>query len=258
MKKRHSKPFLLISNDDGYQARGINFLIEVLSPVADILVVAPEGPRSGYGCKITCTEPLRYRCVSHRRGLTVYACSGSPVDCIKLAVDRLLKGRVPDLVIGGINHGDNASVNTHYSGTMGVATEGALQGFPSMALSLCDHSPNADFEPLRPYILDLMFKAITIGMPPLTCLNVNFPKAQKFRGVKVCRMGRSRWGNEFVQRKDPRGDGHYLWLVGECTDLEPDAEDTDRWALAHDFVAITPTTFDCTAYGLIETLTKVL
>lgn len=258
MNKRHSKPFVIISNDDGYQAKGINFLIETLSPVADILVVAPDGPRSGNACKITCDQPLRYRCVSHRRGLSIYACTGSPVDCVKVAFDRLLKGRVPDLVIGGINHGDNASVNTHYSGTMGVATEGALQGCPSIAFSLCDHSPDADFEPLRPYLVDLMFKAISIGMPPMTCLNVNFPKGEKFRGVKVCRMGKSRWGNEFCQRTDPRSGEHYYWLTGECTNLEPDAEDTDRWALEHGFVAVTPTTFDCTAYGLLDTYSKVL
>lgn len=258
MNKKHSKPFLLISNDDGYQAKGINFLIETLSPVADILVVAPDGPRSGNACKITCDEPIRVRCVSHRRGLSIYACTGSPVDCVKIAVDRLLKGRTPDLVIGGINHGDNASVNTHYSGTMGVATEGALQGFPSIAFSLCDHSPEADFTPLKPYLIDLMFKAISIGMPPLTCLNVNFPKVKKFLGVRVCRMGISRWGNEFVRRTDPRTGGDYYWLTGENTNMEPDAEDTDTWALAHGYVAITPTTFDCTAHGLLETYSRVL
>lgn len=258
MNKRHTKPFLLISNDDGYQARGLQFLIEVLSPVANILVVAPEGPRSGSGCRITCDEPIRYRCVSHRRGLAVYACTGTPVDCVKLAVDRLLKGRVPDLVIGGINHGDNASVNAHYSGTLGVAAEGAIQGYPSIAFSICDWNPEANFEPLRPYIVDLMFKAISVGLPPMTCLNVNFPKAERFRGVRICRMGKSRWVNEFQQRCNPRGGGHYYWLVGECIDMEPESEDTDRWALAHDFVAVTPVTFDCTAYGLIEPLQKVM
>lgn len=258
MKKGNNKPFLLISNDDGYQAAGLNFLIEVLRPVANILVVAPEGPRSGYACKITVEEPLRYRCIKSCPGLAIYACSGSPVDCIKLAVDRLLKGRIPDLVIGGINHGDNASINAHYSGTLGVATEGALQGFPALAFSLCDHSPDANFEPLRPYIIDLMFKAISAGMPPLTCLNVNFPHVDKFRGVKICRMGVSRWGNELVQRRDPRGRGHYYWLVGECTNLEPEATDTDRWALENGFVAITPITFDNTAYGLLETFERIL
>lgn len=258
MNKRHSKPFLLISNDDGYQARGINFLVEVLSPVADILVVAPDGPRSGNACKITFDEPVRCRCISHRPGLAIYACSGTPVDCVKLAVSRLLKGRVPDLVIGGINHGDNASINAHYSGTMGVATEGALQGFPSIAFSLCDHSPEANFEPLRPYIVDLMFKAISIGMPPMTCLNVNFPKVSKFKGVKVCRMAHSRWINEFCQRKDPRTGAPYYWLTGESVNLDEGAQDTDQWALANDFVAVTPTTFDCTAYGLLESFTKIL
>lgn len=256
--KKHTRPFLLISNDDGYQARGINFLIEVLQPVADLLVVAPEGPRSGYACKITVTEPLRLRCVKSRRGLTVYACSGSPVDCVKIAIDRLLKGRVPDLVIGGINHGDNASVNTHYSGTLGVATEGALAGYPAIAFSLCNHNPEANLEPLRPYILDLMFKAITVGMPPLTCLNINFPNCEKFKGVKVCRMAVNRWHKEFVSRTDPRTKEPYYWLTGECMELEPEATDTDRWALNNGFISIVPTTFDCTAYGLIDSLQNIL
>lgn len=258
MKRSKERPFVLISNDDGYEARGINFLIEALAPVARLLVVAPEGARSGSGCGITCADPIRLRRVKHERWLDVYACSGTPVDCVKMAVDKLLDGRVPDLVIGGINHGDNASVNAHYSGTMGVATEGALQGFPAMALSLCDHSAGADFEPLRPYLVDLMFKAISIGMPPLTCLNVNFPKAERFKGTRVCRMGVSRWSKEFCQRRDPRDGTPYFWLTGECADLEPEAEDTDRWALAHGYVAITPVTLDNTAYGLIDAFRKVL
>lgn len=258
MKQKSTRPFLLLSNDDGYQARGLQFLIEVLSPVADLLVVAPDGPRSGNACKITCDLPIRLRLVTHQRGLSVYACTGTPVDCVKLAINRLLKGRVPDLVIGGINHGDNASVNTHYSATMGIATEAALQGYPAVAFSLCDLRPDADFEPLRPYIVDLMFKAISIGMPPLTCLNINFPVVERFLGVKVCRMGQCRWENEFVQRSDPRGAGPYYWLVGESRNLEPEAEDTDRWALSHGYISIVPTTLDCTAYGLLEPLQKVL
>lgn len=246
------RPYLIISNDDGYTAGGINFLIETLRPVADLLVVAPDQPRSGQGCAFTPTTPLRVRCIREEEGLRIYACNGTPVDCVKIAVNELME-RQPDLIIGGINHGDNASVNAHYSGTMGVATEAALQGYPSIAFSLCNHSASADFTPLRPYLIDMTFKAIAMGMPPFTCLNINFPNRPKFEGVRVCRMAKSRWVNETVRRTHPYA-GDYFWLVGECVELEPEATDTDRWALAHGYVAVTPTNLDVTATGMIDIL----
>lgn len=251
-----NKPFLLISNDDGVFAKGINFLIETLRPVADLLVVAPDSPRSGAGCAITPTVPLSLKVLRDEPGLKICSCSGTPVDCVKMALN-VLADRRPDLIIGGINHGDNSSVNSHYSGTMGVATEGALQGYPSVAFSLCDHAADADFEPLQPYLIDFVFKAIAIGMPPFTCLNINFPKRKKFEGVRICRMARSRWEKETLRRKHPHG-GEYYWLVGSCRELEPEAEDTDRWALAHGYVAVTPTQLDVTAYKLIDVLKEVM
>ncbi len=250
------RPYLLISNDDGYSAKGINFLIETLAPVADLLVVAPDSPRSGMGCAITPTLPLRHHLVREEEGVKVYSCSGTPVDCVKLALNMLVE-RQPDLIIGGINHGDNSSVNSHYSGTMGVATEGALQGYPSVAFSLCDHKADADFTPLRPYLIDLVFKAIAVGLPPFTCLNINFPKLRKFKGVRICRMAKSRWVKEIAKRKHPYG-GEYCWLVGHCEELEPEAQDTDRWALANGYVAVTPTQLDNTAYELMTVLKSVM
>lgn len=251
-----TKPYLLISNDDGYAAKGINFLIETLRPIADILVVAPDSPRSGMGCAITPNHPLTCKLIKSEEGLKIYSCNGTPVDCIKLAVNELLE-RQPDLIIGGINHGDNSSVNAHYSGTMGVATEGALQGFPSIAFSLCDHSPEADFTPLKPYLVDFVFKSIAAGLPPFTCLNINFPKLKKFKGVKVCRMAKSRWTKEIAKRKHPYA-GNYYWLVGETLELEPQATDTDRWALENGYVAITPTRLDVSDYHLIEVLKTLM
>ncbi len=247
-----SRPYILISNDDGVQAKGLNFLIEVLRPVADLLVVAPDSPRSGFACSITSATPLHYKVLRDEPGLKVCSCTGTPVDCVKVALN-IFKDRQPDLVVGGINHGDNSSVNAHYSGTMGVAIEGALQGFPSVAFSLCDHSPHADFTPLTSYLLDFVFKAIALGLPPMTCLNINFPKSAKFEGVKVCRMAHSRWQKELMRREHPWG-GEYFWLVGDCKELEPEAEDTDRWALAHNYVAVTPTQLDVTAKELVEVL----
>lgn len=250
------RPFLLLSNDDGVQAPGLNFLIETLRPYADLLVMAPDSARSGFSCSITAAHPLTYRVLRREEGLTVCACSGTPTDCVKMALN-LFPDRKPDLVVGGINHGDNSSVNAHYSGTMGVAIEGALQGYPSVAFSLCDHREDADFSPLRPYLVDFMFKAIAVGLPPFTCLNINFPLAPRFKGVKVCRMARSRWQKEVEHRRHPWG-ADYYWLVGENVELEPEATDTDRWALAHGYVAVTPTQLDVTARELMEVLQDIL
>lgn len=250
------RPYLLISNDDGVTAPGIQFLVEALRPYADILVMAPDSARSGFSCSITSAQPITYKVLREEEGLTVCSCSGTPTDCVKMALN-LFPDRRPDLVIGGINHGDNSSVNAHYSGTMGVAIEGALQGFPSIAFSLCDHHWDADFEPLRPYLVDFMYKSLALALPPFTCLNVNFPAVSKFKGVKVCRMAYSRWTKEVEERKHPWG-GKYYWLVGENIELEPEATDTDRWALAHGYVAVTPTQLDVTAKELVEVLREVL
>ena len=250
------RPYLLLSNDVGVQAPGLNFLIETLRPYADLLVMAPDSARSGFSCSITAAHPLTYRVLRREEGLTVCACSGTPTDCVKMALN-LFPDRKPDLVVGGINHGDNSSVNAHYSGTMGVAIEGALQGYPSVAFSLCDHREDADFSPLRPYLVDFMFKAIAVGLPPFTCLNINFPLAPRFKGVKVCRMARSRWQKEVEHRRHPWG-ADYYWLVGENVELEPEATDTDRWALAHGYVAVTPTQLDVTARELMEVLQDIL
>ena len=253
---KRNRPFFLISNDDGYMAKGINELIDTLRTVADLLVVAPERPRSGMGCAITADVPVTCQLVRKERGLKVYSCSGTPADCIKLAHAHLLKNRRPDLVLAGINHGDNSSVNAHYSGTMGAVYEGALHGYPSVAFSLCDHNPDADFTMLRPYIIDLVFKAITVGMPSFTCLNVNFPKCGKFKGVKICRMGYTQWENEFTKAKRPQG-GTVYWLTGDRKDVGEAQEDTDSWALDNGYVAITPVTLDVTSYGLLDILNNV-
>ncbi len=252
------RPYILISNDDGVTAGGIRFLIDTLQSVADLFVMAPDSPRSGGSCAITPTVPLHYRVLEQRPGLTVCSCSGTPVDCVKMALNSSLLERRPDLVVGGINHGDNSSVNSHYSGTMGVVSEATLQGYPAVAFSLCDHSARADFSPLRDYVVDFVFKTIGLGLPPFTCLNVNFPKCEKFAGIRVCRMAKSRWVKEIAERRHPGTGEPYCWLVGEAQELEPEAEDTDRWALAHGYVAVTPTTLDNTAYDLLEVLRDVM
>lgn len=246
------RPLLLISNDDGYQAKGIHALVEMLSGVGDIIVCAPEDARSGMACAFSATTPLRLCQREQREGLEVWSCNGTPVDCVKMALAEIVP-RKPDMVIGGINHGDNASVNTHYSGTMGVTLEGCMKYIPSVAFSLCDHREDADFEPLRPYVRAITERVLAEGLPLGVCLNVNFPLVEAYRGVRVCRMAKGTWGNEVVKCHHPRG-YDYWWMVGQYNNDEPEAEDTDNWALTHGYVAITPTQIDVTAYQAIETI----
>jgi len=244
------RPLLLISNDDGYQAKGINCLIKMLSDYGDIIVCAPESACSGFSCAFSATTPLRLRLWEKRDGVEVWSCNGTPVDCVKMALAEIVP-RKPDMVIGGINHGDNASVNAHYSGTMGVTIEGCMKYIPSVAYSLCDHHEDADFEPLRPLIRAITQKVLQEGLPLGTCLNVNFPLVETYKGVRVCRMAKGTWGNEVTKCHHPRG-YDYWWMVGHFTNDEPEAEDTDNWALTHGYVAITPTQIDVTAYSAMD------
>lgn len=248
----NERPLLLLSNDDGVNAKGIQELIAALRTVADLIVVAPDGPRSGSSGAITSEHPLRCTKMRQEPGLIVYKCSGSPVDCVKLALHALVP-RKPDMVIGGINHGDNSSVNVHYSGTMGVVIEGCLKGIPSVGFSLCNHSADADFSATLPYVRRIVEEVLTKGLPVGQCLNVNFPDTNELKGVRICRQTDGVWTNEFVKADHPRG-GYYYWLTGEYQNNEPDAEDTDHWALEHGYVAITPTQIDVTAYSLMEDL----
>jgi 5'-nucleotidase len=247
----NKKPFILISNDDGYQAKGINSLVDMIRDMADILVCAPESGRSGMACAFSANEPLVLVPQRQEEGLEVWSCNGTPVDCVKLALEELCKERRPQMVIGGINHGDNASVNAHYSGTMGVTLEGCMKYIPSLAFSLCTHDWFADFESLRPYIRKIVRKVLDDGLPKGVCLNVNFPVVDQFKGVRVCRMAPGTWDNEVVKCRHPRG-YDYWWMVGRYTNDEPEAEDTDNWALRHGYIAITPTKIDITSYEMIE------
>lgn len=245
-------PLILISNDDGYTAPGINKLVDMLRPLGYRLVVcAPDGARSGFSCAFSAELPLRLYHKSGDGQVDVWACNGTPVDCVKIAVDRILGGRMPDMVIGGINHGDNSTVNNHYSGTMGIAKEGCMKYIPSVAFSSCFYNHDANLEPLAPYIRKIVENVIRNGLPKGICLNVNFPAREEFKGVKVCRMTFGQWVNEIVAEKHPRG-YDYFWMVGHYRNDELAAEDTDQWALDNGYVAITPTRIDVTAYEMME------
>ncbi|MGL4853431.1 MAG: 5'/3'-nucleotidase SurE [Phocaeicola sp.] len=243
------KPLILISNDDGVTAKGINELIACLRDVAELVVVAPHGPRSGYSGAITCESPVRYSLVTEANELVVYKCTGTPVDCIKLALQAVLPRR-PDLIVGGINHGDNSGINVHYSGTMAIAIEGALKGIPSIGFSLCDFHADADFEPAMPYIRKIVQEVLKQGIAVGTCLNVNFPKGE-LKGVKICKQTKGEWTNEWSESIHPKG-GSYFWLTGDFLVTEAELKDTDYWALKNGFVAVTPVQIDMTAYGLLD------
>ena len=249
---KNQRPTILISNDDGFQAKGINCLAEMIRDMADVVVCAPEGPRSGYACAFSATSPLRMWLRHWEEGLEVWSCDGTPIDCVKLALNQLFTDRLPDMIIGGINHGDNGSVNTHYSGTMGVALEGCMKYIPSVAFSLCDYDADADFSPMRPLIRQITRKVLDEGLPMGVCLNVNFPLGE-CKGVKVCRMAHGTWYNECVKEHHPRG-YDYFWMVGSYRNDEPEAEDTDNWALTHGYAAITPTHIDVTHYEMLDTI----
>ena len=251
MTEKRKRPLILISNDDGYQAKGINQLVDMLRDLADILVCAPDAARSGFSCAFSATTPLLLTKRHEEEGVEIWSSNGTPTDCVKLALSELLDGRKPDMVAGGINHGDNASVNTHYSGTMGVVLEGCMKHIPSVAFSLCDHDDDADFEPLRPYIRKMTEQVLADGLPKGVCLNVNFPKCPSFKGVRVCRMCQGSWIQEITTCHHPRGYDYY-WMVGHYLNDEPEADDTDRWALDHGYVAVTPTRIDVTAYDCLN------
>ena len=247
----NERPLILVSNDDGYKAKGINCLVDVLKELGDVVVVAPHTGRSGKGCAITSETPIKVELVSREAGVEVYSCTGTPCDCVKVAFHSVL-GRTPDIVVGGINHGDNSAVNAHYSGTMGVVLEGCMKGVPSVAFSLCSHDADADFTPTYDVIRRVVSNVLERGLPVGSCLNVNFPDTPEYAGVKICRQAVGRWVNEWESHEHPRG-GQWWWLTGDFVVDEEDIE-ADRVALTSNYVAITPTKIDFTDYGLLETL----
>ena len=250
---KNKRPLILISNDDGYHANGIKVLVSFLKEKADLIVCAPESARSGFSCAFSATTPLRLKRRHNMGDVEVWSCNGTPVDCVKLALSELCGDRKPDLILGGINHGDNSTVNNHYSGTMGVAMEGCMKYIPSVAFSSCDYDTEADYSYLRDDVCKIVDRVLTEGLPKGICLNANFPARPPFKGVKVCRMTFGRWVNEVVKERHPRG-YDYFWMLGHFHNDEPEATDSDQWALNHGYIAITPTKMDVTAYEFMDHL----
>lgn len=246
---------IFLTNDDGYDSRGLQAAIEVARRFGRVVAVAPEEPQSGMSHAFTMYRPLYLRKVSDRDGVTLYALSGTPVDCVKMAFDYLLAGQKIDLVLSGINHGSNAAVNILYSGTLGAAIEGSFYDCPSIGLSLDDHTAEADFEAAVHYGTQIVGQVLAANPALPLCLNVNIPvgKVAEIRGVRVCRQTSGYWREEFFRREDPRG-REYFWLTGAFVNDEPDAEDTDEWALSRGYVAVVPVQTDHTDYARMKEL----
>lgn len=248
------KPLILVTNDDGIHAPGITALVHVAKSLGDVYVVAPDKPQSGMGHAITINSTLRVDKVHVHPGTESWSCSGTPVDCVKMAINKLLP-RKPDLVLSGINHGANHSINIIYSGTMSAAVEGAIEGVPSIGFSLLDYSIEADFTASSVVAMKICSWVLTHGLTKGVCLNVNIPRlrADEIKGMRVCRQASGTWNEELDERTDPSGRKYY-WLTGRFENFEPGKSDTDVWALENGFVSIVPTQFDLTAHSEIKSI----
>jgi len=249
-----SKPRILVTNDDGIVAPGIKALVDVARKIGDPIVVAPDSPQSGQGHAITITEPIRLRKVDAFDGIEAYECSGTPVDCVKLAKNVLLKNETIDLCVSGINHGSNASINIIYSGTMSAAMEASLEGIRSIGFSLLDYSFEADFTAAKFYAEKIMRHMLEYKADPQLLLNVNIPKLNldEIKGVRVCEQGRGVWQEEFQESTDPRGEKYY-WLTGRFNS-ETRSENSDLHALSEAYVSIVPSQFDLTNYKVLNSI----
>lgn len=249
-----TKPLILVTNDDGISAPGIRALIAVMQELGDVVVVAPDSPQSAMGHAITINNTLHLNKISAENAkLLEYSCSGTPVDCVKMAVAEILD-RKPDLCVSGINHGSNSSINVIYSGTMSAALEAGIEGIPAIGFSLLDYNWNADFEQIKPFVKKIAQQVLKNGLSEGIVLNVNLPKLKTdaIKGIKICRQAKAIWQEKFDKRVTPFG-REYYWLTGQFVNLDK-GEDTDEWALANDYISIVPVHFDLTAHHAIANL----
>jgi 5'-nucleotidase len=245
---------ILITNDDGLYAAGLKTLTGVMKEFGKVVVISATESRSAMSQALTVKHPLRVKLLEETDDIRIYACSGTPTDGVKLAVNQLLE-RKPDLIVSGINHGSNASASVLYSGTMAAALEGCLYGITSAGFSLNSYSPTADFTVCEKYIREICKMVLTEPLPQGVCLNVNFPavKASEIKGLRVARQARGCWQEEFEKRKDPMGKTYY-WLTGKFLNHEPESTDTDEWAMQNGYVSVVPVSTDMTAYSFLSEL----
>jgi 5'-nucleotidase len=254
MSVNQNKPLILITNDDGVEAKGLIALIETVRPLGKIVVVAPADAQSGMSHAITVKVPLRITKLREEENLIVYKCYGTPVDCVKMALNHILPVK-PDLLLSGINHGSNSAASVFYSGTLGAALEGCINEIPSIGYSLLNLNHDADFSTAQHFVDIITKQVLNSGLPKTVCLNVNIPdvKPGEIAGIKICRQNKGYWREEFDKRTDPAG-RHYFWLTGEFHNTEPQANDTDEWALNNNFVSIVPLKTDLTCHDTLKTL----
>jgi 5'-nucleotidase len=252
---KKNKPIILVTNDDGITAPGIKALVEVMQELGTVVVVAPDSPQSGMGHAITVGEPLRLEKVGVFEKIEAYQCTGTPVDCVKLAVDKVLHKK-PDLCVSGINHGSNSSINVLYSGTMSAAMEAAIEGIDAIGFSLVNYDFEADFSSAKKYVKIITENVLRHIESNATLLNVNIPSlpVNKIKGMKICRQAVAKWEEEFNERVDPRGK-KYFWLTGKFVNYDK-GKDTDEWALANGYVSVVPVQFDLTAHHAIATINQ--
>ena len=250
----NSKPLILVTNDDGITAKGIASLVDAVRDFGQILVVAPDSTQSGMGHAISVHSILRMREYKEFEGIQAFSTTGTPVDCVKLAIYEVLNGRKPDYLVSGINHGNNSSTNVLYSGTMSAAVEGALENIPSVGFSLDDFAADADFSVCKSVVQTMMRAVMYNEFPRHICLNVNVPKisAQDFRGIKICRQAHAFWKDSFDKRLDQFGKPYY-WLTGEFESFDG-GEDTDVVAMKNGYASVVPIQFDMTAHNALATL----
>lgn len=249
-------PVILITNDDGVTAPGIMNLVEAVKDMGKIVVVAPDKPQSGMGHAITIGQPLRLHKIHSIENVETWSCTGTPVDCVKLAVDKVLH-RKPDICLSGINHGANHSINVIYSGTMSAAVEAAIESIPSVGFSLLDYSIEADFTGARKFVRIIVEKMLQTKIDKHLVLNVNIPAVpvELLKGFKICKQAYAKYVEDFIERNDPHG-RHYYWLTGEFVNFDK-GKDTDVWALANNYVSVVPVQFDLTNYTLKDKLEKL-
>ncbi len=247
-------PLILITNDDGIHAKGIRSLIEIAKPLGEIVVMAPKKPMSSKSHAITTDAPFRIKTLQKEENYWECHIDGTPVDCVKVAMASILQNRQPDLILSGINHGVNASINTIYSGTMAAAIEGSILGINSIGFSLTDFDADADFSQGEEFIRQIIQDVLQNGLPQNVCLNVNIPAAAKadIKGMKVCRQGKAYWTEKAHFREDPYG-RDYFWIEGFFHNQDTET-DTDTWALENNYISIVPVQHDFTSYPSLQLL----
>lgn len=258
MDKKKKNLSILITNDDGVKSKGISALIEMMKPYGDITVVAPFEAMSGMSAALTIGKPLRLTELKSEEGLKIYACSGTPADCVKMAMNQLFASKSPDLLVSGINHGSNASIASLYSGTLGAAAEGTVYGIPSIGFSLCTHHRDADFSASLHFGKIIIDSYLKNPANPHILLNVNIPNKpiEAIKGIKFCHQGKGQWIKEFEERTDPYG-FHYYWMTGEFFNLEPNNKESDHNLVEDGYISIVPHKIDNTDYSEVDRLSKL-